>query len=136
MRFSLFLVFSLFIASANAITANIYSNSNCVGTPTTSLYYTLNVCKDISQGGFTFSAKPTICNSTWASINTYSNTATCSGSPASTQTGVPGTCINDGSGDYFKVSCESTPISPTISSSSMVSIGYFGVILGLFGLLF
>lgn len=112
-----FLSLALFVASSSAITADVYNNANCVGSPQTTLTYTLNVCKDMSQGGFTVSMKPTVCNATWASVSEYQSTATCAGNPSSVQVGVPGTCINDGSGSYVKINCEGGS-SPTIKSSA------------------
>ena len=114
-----FISLALFVASSSAITADIYANANCTGSPQMTMTYTLNVCKDVSQGGFSASMKPTVCNATWASVSSYTGTATCSGSPGSVQTGVPGTCINDGSGGYVKVTCDgASPSSPTIKSSA------------------
>jgi len=137
MKYALFLALSLYVVSSSAITADIYGNANCNGTPQMSMTYTLNVCKDNSQGGFTMSMKPTVCNATWASISTYQNTATCSGSPVSEQTGVPGTCINDGSGSYVKVTCDSgTPSAPIKSGASDMALAIGAMIVGFIGLLF
>ena len=98
-----------------------------------SLTYKLNVCKDVSQGGFAASMKPTICNSTWASVNSYTGTGSCSGSPSSVQTGVPGSCINDG-GTYVKVTCDSgSPSSPTIKSGSSTISYALGTIIFMIG---
>ena len=125
MKYSLFISLVFYVATTSAITADIYGNAQCSGTPQMTMTYTLDVCKDVSQGGFAASMKPTICNATWASVSSYSGTATCSGSPSSVQTGVPGTCINDGSGSYVKVTCDSaSPSSPTIKSGvSEISLG-------------
>ena len=113
----LFLTFALSATVFADIKADIYSSSTCTGTPQETMVYTLNTCKDSSQGGQTFSMKPTVCNSTWAAINSYMGTATCAGNPVSTQTGVPGTCINDGSGSYVKINCNYSP-SPTVKSGA------------------
>ena len=125
MKYSLLISLVFYVATTSAITADIYGNAQCSGTPQMTMTYTLDVCKDVSQGGFAASMKPTICNATWASVSSYSGTATCSGSPSSVQTGVPGTCINDGSGSYVKVTCDSaSPSSPTIKSGvSEISLG-------------
>ena len=112
----LFLTFVFSASFTSAITADIYTSSTCTGTPQSSMTYTLNVCKDASQGGFSMSMKPTVCNATWVSVSIYQNTATCSGSPTSVQTGVPGSCIND-SGTYVKITCDST-IPPAIKSGA------------------
>lgn len=137
MNKSLFLALVLYVASVSAITADIYGNANCVGTPQMTMTYTLNVCKDTSQGGFTMSMKPTVCNATWASVSSYQNTATCTGSPVSVQTGVPGTCINDGSGSYVKVTCDSgSPSAPIKSGVSEMSLAIGAMIVSFVGLLF
>ena len=67
--------------------------------------------------------KPTVCNATWAAVNSYTGTATCSGSASSVQTGVPGTCINDGSGSYVKINCADPSPQPIKSGVSEISLG-------------
>jgi len=127
---SLFLALALYVSTSSAITADIYSTSTCTGAPQMTMTYTLNVCKDVSQGGFSASMKPTVCNSTWAAVNSYTGTATCSGSASSVQTGVPGTCINDGSGSYVKITCDSgSPPTPIKSSASELAFGLGALIL-------
>jgi len=122
--------------STSAITADIYANANCTGAPQMTMTYTLNVCKDVSQGGFTASMKPTVCNSTWAAVSSYTGTATCSGSASSVQTGVPGTCIDDGSGSYVKVTCDNaSPNTPIKSSASVFSYGIGALIVLIGGML-
>lgn len=126
MKYSLptFLSLIFCVATTTAITADIYGNANCTGAPQMTMTYTLNVCKDVSQGGFSASMKPTVCNTTWASVSSYTGTSTCSGSPSTVQTGVPGTCINDGSGSYVKITCDSgSPSQPIKSSASTTSMG-------------
>ena len=134
MKYSLLVSLVFYVATTSAITADIYGNANCTGSPQMSLTYTLDVCKDVSQGGFAASMKPTVCNSTWASVSSYTGTGTCSGSPSSVQTGVPGSCINDGSGSYVKVTCDSgSPSSPTIKSDSSTISYAVGTLIFLIG---
>ena len=123
MKYSLFISLVFYVATTSAITADIYSNAQCTGAPVMSMSYTLNVCKDVSQGGFAASMKPTVCNATWAAVNSYTGTATCSGSASSVQTGVPGTCINDGSGSYVKINCADPSPQPIKSGVSEISLG-------------
>ena len=124
MKYSLLISLVFYVATTSAINADIYSNAQCTGSPVMSMTYTLNVCKDVSQGGFSASMKPTICNATWAAVNSYTGTATCSGSASSVQTGVPGTCINDGSGSYVKIDCADSPTPQPIKSGvSEISLG-------------
>jgi len=128
---SLFLALALYVStsSANNIKADIYSSSTCTGTPQETLTYTLNSCKDVSQSGVSASMKPTICNTTWASISGYVGSASCAGSPSLTQTGVPGTCINDGSGSYVKITCNLPNPAPIKSSASELAFGLGALIL-------
>jgi hypothetical protein len=61
---------------------------------------------------------------TWVDLlKLYSGTATCAGNPMATQTGVPGTCSNDGSGSYVKIDCNYLPISPIKSGASELVFG-------------
>lgn len=117
---------SLLYGVANSITVDFYSNAGCTTKVSTSTY-TLNTCKDDSQGGFTMSFKPTVCNATHASLNIYTNTATCSGSPSSIITDLVNSCVSDQSGGYVKIAC-TDPASPTIKSSAsglIISMGAF-----------
>jgi len=122
MKYSLLISLVFYVATTSAITADIYSNAQCSGTPQMSMTYTLNICKDVSQGGFAASMKPTVCNATWAAVNSYIGTATCSGSASSVQTGVPGTCIND-EGSYVKINCADPSPQPFKSGVSEISLG-------------
>jgi len=120
----LFLTLALSAGTAFAdIKADIYSSSTCSGTPQETMVYTLNTCKDFSQGGQTASIKPTVCNSTWAEVNTYMGTSTCTGNPISTQTGVPGTCFSDGSGSYVNINCNYLPSQTVKSGASELVFG-------------
>ena len=125
MKYSLptFLSLIFCVATTTAITADIYGNANCTGAPQMTMTYTLDVCKDVSQGGFAASMKPTVCNATWAAVNSYTGTASCSGSASSVQTGVPATCINDGSGSYVKIDCADPSPQPIKSGVSEISLG-------------
>ena len=125
----LLLALTIFISSSQAITADVYGNANCTGAPLMSFTYTLNVCKDMTQQGFSVSINPTICNATFASISTWLGSSSCSGNPSTITTGVPGTCMNDGTGSYSKIVCNSaSPSSPTIKSSA--STNSFNMFLG------
>jgi len=132
---SLFLALTFVAGVYSDITADIYGNSNCNGTPQMSMTYTLNTCKDMSQGGSTFSFKPVECNATWAVINSYMGTTTCAGSPVSVQTGVPGTCISD-SGTWVKINCFApSPSQPIKSGVSSLYLGIGAMIVIFVGML-
>ena len=131
--FLLTLSLALQVQNSEAVTAYIYGNGNCTGSVQMTISIPLGGCKDLSQGGFSASAKAVICNSTWARLENF-NGNSCAGSPTSVQTAVPQVCTDDGQGSWVKVDCtEASPSSPTIKSSS--SNNNFGYILGFFGLI-
>ena len=139
--FGVFLItlsLALQIQNSEAVTAYIYGNGNCTGSTQMTISIPLGGCKDMSQGGFSASAKAVTCNSTCARLENF-NGNSCAGSPTSVQTAVPQVCTNDGQGSWVKVVCDdSSPSSPTIKSSASINnVGYFfGIIVILFSVFF
>lgn len=126
-----FLTF-IFIGASEAITANVFSNSNCVGSPSVSYNVALNDCKDMSQGGQTMSIKAIVCNSTMATLSSYGS-STCSGAVISTTNAVPNVCTIDGS-DWVKIDCADSIVKSS-SSEIFLSIGaIIATIISLFNL--
>ena len=129
-----FLLAFAFIGASEAITATIYNNGNCNGTPVDTLILTLNTCKDMSQGGQSMSSKAVVCNSTYATLNNY-GTSTCTGS-ATPINAVPNVCTSDGSGSWVKVDCADSPSPPPSKSGSSEIFLSFGTILAVFFAMF
>ena len=123
--FLLTLALALQFQNSDAVTAYIYGNGNCTGSTQMTITIPLGACKDMSQGGFSASAKAVTCNNTWARLENF-NGNSCAGSPTSVQTAVPTVCTDDGQGSWVKILCDdsSPPSSPTKSSASVNNFAY------------